>query len=45
MSEEIIREREEHNDQILALQELKVMAEKYGCDISKPASNAKEAVQ
>ena len=45
ITEEIIKEREEHNDQILALQELKVMAEKYGFDISKPAKNAKEAVQ
>ena len=45
ITEEITREREEHNDQILALQELKVMAEKYGFDISKPAKNAKEAVQ
>lgn len=45
ITEEIIREREEHNDQILALEELKVMAEKYGFDISRPASNAKEAVQ
>ena len=45
ITEETIREREEHNDQILALQELKVMAEKYGFDISKPAKNAKEAVQ
>ena len=45
ISEEIIREREEHNDQILALEELKVMAQKYGFDISRPASNAKEAVQ
>ena len=45
ITEEIIKEREEHNDQILALQELKVMAEKYGFDISKPATNAKEAVQ
>ena len=45
INENIIREREEHQDQISALQELKVMAEKYGFDISKPASNAKEAVQ
>jgi len=44
-TESIIREREEIHDQILALEELKVMAEKYGFDISKPASNAKEAVQ
>ncbi len=45
ISEEVIREREEHSDQILALEELKVMAAKYGFDISKPAINAKEAVQ
>ena len=45
INEEIVREREEHSDQILALEELKVMAQKYGFDISKPASNAKEAVQ
>ena len=43
--EEVIRQREEINDQILALKELKVMAEKYGFDISKPAKNAKEAIQ
>ena len=44
-TEEIIREREEMKEQINALQALKVMAAKYGYDISKPASNAKEAVQ
>ena len=44
-TEEIIREREEMKEQIDALQALKVMATKYGYDISKPASNAKEAVQ
>lgn len=43
--ENIIREREEIYDQIQALEELKVMASKYGFDISKPASNSKEAVQ
>ncbi len=42
---DIIREREEMHDQIIALEELKVLAQKYGFDISKPASNAKEAVQ
>ena len=42
---EIIQEREEIHDQILALEELKVMAQKYGFDISRPAKNAKEAVQ
>ena len=45
LTEEIIREREEISEQIKALNELKVMASKYGFDISKPASNAKEAVQ
>ena len=44
-TESIIREREEIKEQIDALQALKVMAAKYGYDISKPASNAKEAVQ
>ena len=44
-TETIIRHREETFDQINALKELKVMAEKYGFDISKPATNAKEAVQ
>lgn len=42
---DIIRDREEISEQIKALNELKVMASKYGFDISKPASNAKEAVQ
>ncbi len=45
LTEEIIREREEISEQIKALNELKVMASKYGFDISQPASNAKEAVQ
>ncbi len=45
LTEKIIREREEISEQIKALNELKVMASKYGFDISKPASNAKEAVQ
>ena len=44
-SEEIIRTREEITDQIKALGDLKIMAEKYGFDISKPAKNAKEAIQ
>ena len=44
-TQEIIREREEIKEQIDALVQLKVMAEKYGFDISLPASNAKEAVQ
>ena len=45
ITEAIIREREEIHDQIAALEELKIMAEKYGFDISKPAKNAKEAIQ
>ena len=45
LTENIIREREEIAEQIKALNALKVMAAKYGYDISKPASNAKEAVQ
>ncbi len=44
-SEELIRSREETYDQILALGELKEMAAKYDLDISKPAANAREAVQ
>ena len=45
MTEDVIREREEISEQIHALNELKVMASKYGFDISQPASTAKEAVQ
>ncbi len=45
LTEEVIREREEIFEQIKALEQLKVMAEKYGFDISIPASNAKQAVQ
>ncbi len=44
-TEDLIREREEFAEQIRALEALKVMASKYGFDISKPATNAKEAVQ
>ena len=44
-TENVIREREEISEQIKALNELKIMASKYGYDISRPASNAKEAVQ
>lgn len=41
----IIQLREEINEQIKALFELKKMAASYGFDISYPASNAQEAVQ
>lgn len=44
-TENIIRKREEIAEQIKALKELKIMAEKYGFDISNPATNAKEAIQ
>ena len=45
MNEETIRSREETSEQIKALKALKIMASKYGFDISQPAKNAKEAVQ
>ena len=45
LSEEVIRQREEISEQIKALNSLKLMASKYGFDISEPATNAKEAVQ
>ena len=43
--EELIRDREEIQEQIRALKELKVMAQSYGFDISKPANDVKEAIQ
>ena len=45
MLDEVIRQREEIAMQIKALEGIKKMAELYGYDISKPASNAREAVQ
>ena len=45
MPEDVIRLREEVAEQIKALEQMKVMAGSYGFDISKPASNAKEAIQ
>ncbi|HHT13047.1 MAG TPA: formate acetyltransferase [Propionibacterium sp.] len=44
-SEHWARYREEHAEQIKALQKLKSLGEIYGFDISRPASTAKEAVQ
>jgi formate C-acetyltransferase len=44
-TEDVIRDREELSEQIRALNELKAMAKNYGCDISGPATNAREAVQ
>ncbi len=45
MTEDRIRLREEISEQIRALSKMKEMATSYGVDISKPAKNAKEAVQ
>ncbi len=44
-TEDVIRTREEIRMQIRALGEIKAMAQRYGIDISKPAQNAKEAIQ
>ena len=44
-SEPVIRDREELAEQIRALGELKEMAAAYGCDVSRPAATAQEAVQ
>lgn len=43
--ESVIQQREEISEQIRSLKELKEMATNYGFDISRPAANAKEAVQ
>ena len=45
MTDDVIRLREELAEQIRALKQMKEMAAMYGFDISKPATNAKEAVQ
>ena len=45
MDQDTIRLREEISMQYRALKEIKEMAATYGFDISKPAKNAKEAVQ
>ena len=45
MSEENVRLSEEIWNQIAALKEIKKMAESYGYDISKPATDVKEAIQ
>jgi formate C-acetyltransferase len=44
-SDDIIRDREELSEQIRALQALEQMATSYGCNVSVPARNAREAVQ
>jgi len=45
MTPEKIRNREEVAEQIKALKGLKAMAAAYGCDISRPAETAQEAIQ
>lgn len=45
MSEDNIRQLEELAKQLEFMEQLKTMAAQYGCDISRPARNAKEAVQ
>ena len=45
MPEDVIRGREEVSAQIRALKAMKEMAASYGYDISRPAENAREAVQ
>src|SRR5215510_10009397 len=44
-TDEIIRQREELAEQMRALQDLAAMAKLYGCDITQPAMNAREAFQ
>ena len=45
MTDDLIRLRENVSEQYRALDEIKEMAKLYGFDISKPAKNAKEAIQ
>ncbi|MFI3249686.1 MAG: formate C-acetyltransferase [Eubacteriales bacterium] len=45
LQQESIQKLEEMHHQINGLKEIKEMAQAYGFDISKPATNAKEAVQ
>lgn len=45
MTSEKIQLKEELAEQIRALEEMKELGNIYGCDISKPAQNAREAVQ
>jgi len=45
LDEDKIREREENQEQLRALEDLKKLGDIYGFDISKPASNAAQAIQ
>ncbi|GAA0223151.1 formate C-acetyltransferase [Cryptosporangium japonicum] len=44
-SADVIRDREELAEQIRALRELVTMAAGYGCDVTRPATTGREAVQ
>ena len=44
-TEHVIRDREELAEQVRALRELVQMAAGYGCDVTRPAASAYEAVQ
>ncbi len=44
-TEDVIRDREELAEQIRALADLAAMAASYGCDVTRPAGTAREAVQ
>ena len=44
-TDEVIREREELAEQMRALADLAKMAKSYGFDITRPAADAREAVQ
>lgn len=45
MTDDLIKLREEVSEQIKALKMVGEMAQSYGIDVSKPASNAQEAIQ
>ena len=45
MSTMAIRLREEVSDQLQALKDMLVLGKMYGCDLSRPAKNAREAIQ
>ena len=45
MTDDVIRLREEIAEQVKCLEDMKKLVEIYGYDISRPATNAKEAVQ
>ena len=44
-TDDLVRLREELSEQIRALEELRQMGAKYGFDLSRPAANAREAIQ